>query len=442
MPLDRRLRVGSLLLVSISLLFALRVAPRVTISVASLRSQRQNARELLSLDTRQCSLSMDTMWFRFNASSSLYERIFDYPGQTDSINMGTPTNSSSETTVAVQSSGGNGPDSTSLDSLVNPGFQQRDGAVEEMKACWCTTAYFQRPMEYCPAKSDTCLVQGYTGPVSCYQTSGADSFVRSFWPVAIFWIIALIYALSCSDSGHSARDLVRRWLCSCGRSQEEVLASDVQRLIQHQPERAAFLYRHAVTRARYRGSRRRRRSGWLRWMRSNNNGVTTEEADPVETGNPDQPAVVFQDVLTLKTKIYTEEAEPSVASDRMEETLSGRQTPTPPTSPRTGRDNSSSWLPAPFRRENITLDEMDDEMEQGVRCAICLMRLENGDLVGDIPCNHMLHKECLKDWLKRKNRCPLCQQQGIARLGPYNPLRHRRREPTSGNTPRTENDFA
>lgn len=25
-------------------------------------------------------------------------------------------------------------------------------------------------------------------------------------------------------------------------------------------------------------------------------------------------------------------------------------------------------------------------------------------------------QDCLKDWLKRKNRCPLCQQAGIARF--------------------------
>ena len=62
------------------------------------------------------------------------------------------------------------------------------------------------------------------------------------------------------------------------------------------------------------------------------------------------------------------------------------------------------------------LEEMADELEHGTRCAICLVRLQDGDLIGDISCGHALHKDCLKDWLKRKNRCPLCQQTGIARL--------------------------
>ena len=58
------------------------------------------------------------------------------------------------------------------------------------------------------------------------------------------------------------------------------------------------------------------------------------------------------------------------------------------------------------------LEEMDDELEHGIRCAICLVRLQDGDLIGDISCGHALRK----DWLKRKNRCPLCQQTGIVRL--------------------------
>jgi Ring finger domain len=49
------------------------------------------------------------------------------------------------------------------------------------------------------------------------------------------------------------------------------------------------------------------------------------------------------------------------------------------------------------------------------RCAICLLRLLDGiDIVGDLPCQHFMHKQCLKDWLKRKNRCPLCQLTDIA----------------------------
>ena len=43
-------------------------------------------------------------------------------------------------------------------------------------------------------------------------------------------------------------------------------------------------------------------------------------------------------------------------------------------------------------------------------CAICLCQMQDGDTVGDIPCKHLFHKGCLKSWLTRSNRCPLCQK--------------------------------
>lgn len=50
-----------------------------------------------------------------------------------------------------------------------------------------------------------------------------------------------------------------------------------------------------------------------------------------------------------------------------------------------------------------------DKAENAESCSICLGPFENGDCVGDIPCKHVFHKTCLKDWLRRKNSCPLCQ---------------------------------
>jgi hypothetical protein len=56
-----------------------------------------------------------------------------------------------------------------------------------------------------------------------------------------------------------------------------------------------------------------------------------------------------------------------------------------------------------------TSDEHSIWSDHGDTCAICMATLENGDRVGDIPCNHLFHVEpCLKRWLRKKNECPLC----------------------------------
>ena len=42
-------------------------------------------------------------------------------------------------------------------------------------------------------------------------------------------------------------------------------------------------------------------------------------------------------------------------------------------------------------------------------CIICLSDFEIGDKVTSLPCLHMFHTDCIKDWLKTKNHCPVCK---------------------------------
>jgi Ring finger domain len=46
-------------------------------------------------------------------------------------------------------------------------------------------------------------------------------------------------------------------------------------------------------------------------------------------------------------------------------------------------------------------------------CSICLCDIEEGDFIGDITCGHIFHKDCLKAWVRRNNRCPLCQHSNL-----------------------------
>jgi hypothetical protein len=62
--------------------------------------------------------------------------------------------------------------------------------------------------------------------------------------------------------------------------------------------------------------------------------------------------------------------------------------------------------------EAITPDGNVDDMDHW--CAICCQNLQCGDRVGDIPCGHVFHVVCLKEWIVRKNHCPLCQQTDLA----------------------------
>lgn len=46
---------------------------------------------------------------------------------------------------------------------------------------------------------------------------------------------------------------------------------------------------------------------------------------------------------------------------------------------------------------------------EGTECSICLEELLKGETALRIPCGHLFHEECVKDWLKKSNECPVCR---------------------------------
>jgi len=41
-------------------------------------------------------------------------------------------------------------------------------------------------------------------------------------------------------------------------------------------------------------------------------------------------------------------------------------------------------------------------------CCICLCEYEEGDMLNQMKCGHVYHKECIDSWCKNHTRCPLC----------------------------------
>ena len=48
----------------------------------------------------------------------------------------------------------------------------------------------------------------------------------------------------------------------------------------------------------------------------------------------------------------------------------------------------------------------------GSRCGVCIEDFEMGERgVIKLACSHLLHRECLQQWVNRDNRsCPICRQ--------------------------------
>lgn len=58
----------------------------------------------------------------------------------------------------------------------------------------------------------------------------------------------------------------------------------------------------------------------------------------------------------------------------------------------------------------IVADQVDIPEEDKESCSICICEFEKGEEVTIHPsCKHMFHYECIVQWLKVKNICPLCK---------------------------------
>jgi hypothetical protein len=373
------------------------VSPLLSLLLAFLivdSAEGQQTPILVAVSQVQCSLSTSTAFFQYNETARVYVELADDNDDLDGSG-----------TRRLRPRNG----------VVTQSVSNSNDTIHHVKACWCTQ-FYDRPMEYCPLHFDTCVVRGETGPVSCYSTSGAATFVRGFWPVAIFWFLGLLYGVFFTEPGGSFRDYLRRTMClkCASKSSEELLKRDVDRLVTAQPERAVFLYRQALSRQRRESVRQQnlvQRAGLLHLLHTTPDDLPVAlpvpaavEASYTATG-AQHPERVTVRTLALKTKVF-----------RSSNSDDAAQRPVGPTPIQRSHvpQSTQTWLPSQFTREHVTLDEMDGELEQGVRCAICLDRLEQGDVVGDIPCEHVFHKDCLKDWLRKKNRCPLCQRSEVA----------------------------
>jgi len=42
-------------------------------------------------------------------------------------------------------------------------------------------------------------------------------------------------------------------------------------------------------------------------------------------------------------------------------------------------------------------------------CVVCLTKYENNDKAIILPCTHLFHSDCIKDWFNKQNTCPICK---------------------------------
>jgi len=66
-----------------------------------------------------------------------------------------------------------------------------------------------------------------------------------------------------------------------------------------------------------------------------------------------------------------------------------------------------------LRIMSYTPEQCEGEDDDEQTCTICFATFHCGDRVGALPCHHVFHASCLKTWLARRQKCPLCQREDI-----------------------------
>ena len=59
--------------------------------------------------------------------------------------------------------------------------------------------------------------------------------------------------------------------------------------------------------------------------------------------------------------------------------------------------------------ETTVLKDVSTLEEDKKQCVICMEDFNNGDEVMYLPCLHVFHKDCLLEWFKGHNDCPICK---------------------------------
>ena len=237
-----------------------------------------------------------------------------------------------------------------------------------------------------------------TASLRCFQQhqSSKVTFSRNIWPLLLLWYATLGFFFICSVKGRLARNYIVMTLCkSQGRVNNERV---VDRVLQMQGF-SVFPTTAITTTATLEGvvdrSQQHIAVRWLPVARPVT--ITQQSLRPTE--------------LVLKTRIYGDRAGKRGILEE-EEVTSAQQTQPPVLLFQ--QQQQEQQLEKDEGEEVHQHADYEERSEETACCTICFSDLEVGDRVGDLPCQHTFHVECLREWLPRRNVCPLCQNDNAA----------------------------
>lgn len=255
----------------------------------------------------------------------------------------------------------------------------------------------------CPADFNQCIVTStrgqegaaWTHTVQCTTFSSQNSLVKICFPLATFWLVTLLFAFAVSLPGLAARQYVRQqWQRTRQLPEKQLL----QTLIRF-PERMAELTYVAMMREPHPSEEESDTDDDNEEVASNL--ANAREDDPNEEENTE----LHQRLNGVIHHIFGGQGlfpEDGLGAFKKRE----------------GFLRLKRWKDPSLDLEEGHIGDGNADIagDMSHQCAICLADLQEGDVVGDIPCQHCFHRECLKVWLQKQNRCPLCNHCDLVQV--------------------------
>lgn len=72
------------------------------------------------------------------------------------------------------------------------------------------------------------------------------------------------------------------------------------------------------------------------------------------------------------------------------------------------KSSTYKFTPPEAQANDVGGDDKDDD-DDDVKCSICQEEYAIGDELGRLKCEHRFHVDCIHQWLKLKNWCPICK---------------------------------
>lgn len=55
----------------------------------------------------------------------------------------------------------------------------------------------------------------------------------------------------------------------------------------------------------------------------------------------------------------------------------------------------------------------EEELKSGLECPVCISEFSKGDVIAELKCGHIFHKDCVAEWVKKHPTCPVCRASTV-----------------------------